>query len=321
MFKGILSLRCATRYYFYHILFEWEDALKESLNIPIKKINPVHKLVLQRMNKTGTIINNLHTDYYIAFLMNVESIKIYSGYNVIPIFCDVFSYTAEKLYYATRSCEIFYVTSYGMYEYLIEKFNCANVRYIPLTCPDSYIKNFELNYQDYPIQKRIIDVLQYGRRNEKLHSWMLTYVERHPETEYVYRHGNYKKTVYVSTKCKTMKKASSRKNFNELIHSSKIVFVSARGKDEKEGELKLDFVTPRIFEAIAAGCHVIGRYSDNKEKEIYGLEPICKIPDSYEEFEEYIGKLLRKETVNKDMYIEFLNKNKTSVRFINLFKN
>lgn len=47
MLKGILSLRGATRYYFYHVIFEWENALSEVLSIPIKRMNPFRKLFLQ----------------------------------------------------------------------------------------------------------------------------------------------------------------------------------------------------------------------------------------------------------------------------------
>lgn len=320
MLKGILSLRGATRYFFYHVLFEWEDALSESLDIPVKRVNPFQKAFLQRRKKEGSLKNNTREDYYIAFLMNVESVKIYSGYNVIPIFCDVFSHTAEKLYNQTRDCEVFYVTGYGVYEYFVDNLKCKNVRYIPQTCPDFYLKDFEYNCKNYPIDSRSIDVLQYGRRNRKLHEWMLTYVEMHPDVNYLYRDGDYKKPTYVSTKYGRMDKAVSRSSLNQLIHSSKIAFVSARGKDEKEEELNLDFITPRVFEVVAAGCHVVGRYSDNKEKEIYGLDAVCLIPGSYEEFEQSIDELLKKNTVNEDMYREFLNKNKTSVRFNEFFK-
>lgn len=320
MLKGILSLRGATRYYFYHVLFEWEDALSKSLNIPVKRMNPFRKILLQRRKKEEVLKSNTKEDYYIAFLMNVESTKIYSGYNVIPVICDIFSYTAEKLYNQTRDCEVFYVTGYGIFEYFTNDLKCKNVRYIPLTCPDFYLSEFEHNYKTYPIYNRTIDILQYGRRNEKLHEWMLTYVKTHPDVDYLYRDGDYKSTTYVSTKNGRIYKAFSRSSLNKLIHSSKIVFVSARGKDEKEGEQNLDFVTPRVFEVAAAGCHMIGRYSNNKEKEIYGLDSVCCIPESYEEFEQSIDELLKKNTVNGEAYREFLNKNRTSVRFNEYFK-
>lgn len=319
MFKGILSLRGSTRFYFYHIVYKWEDALSAALNVPIKRINPVRKIFLQKSGDERVLRNNLKEDYYIAFVMNVESIRCYVDYNVIPIVLDVFSYTADKLYNATRECEVFYVTSYGIYEYLINEFKCENVKYIPQSCPDFYLKNFESNYVKYPIGNRKIDVLQYGRRNEKLHKWMLAYVEKHPDINYLYRRGNYKKTVYISTKYGTEIKASNRNNFNQLIDSGKIIFVSARGKDEKEGEINLEFVTPRIFEAVAAGCHIIGRYSDNKEKEIFGIDHVCRIPNSYENFEEYVEFMLENASIDEKSYKEFLTRNKISVRFKEYF--
>lgn len=264
--------------------------------------------------------NNTREDCYITIILRAELAKIYSGYNVIPVFCDVYSYTAEKLYKQTRDCEVFYVTGYGIYEYFVNALNCKNVRYIPLTCPDFYLKDFEHTYKTYPVHNRSIDVLQYGRRNEKLHEWMLTYVKKHPEVDYLYRDGGYKRTTYVSTKNGRRYKAFSRGSLNQLLRSSKIAFVSARGKDGKEGELNLDFVTPRVFEVAAAGCHMVGRYSDNKEKEIYGLDAVCRIPESYEEFGRCIDELLEKNTIDEEVYREFLNKNRTSVRFNEFFK-
>lgn len=319
MLKGILSLRGATRYYFYHVIFEWEDALSETLNIPLKRMNPFRKILLQRRKKEVVLKNNTKEDYYIAFIMNVESLKIYSGYNVIPVICDVFRHTAEKLYNQTRDCEVFYVTGYGIYKYLKNNFKCNKVRYIPLTCPDFFLSEFEHNYKTYPIYNRTIDVLQYGRRNEKLHEWMCAYVKMHPDVDYLYRDGDYKCTTYVSTKSGRVYEAPSRSKLNQLMHSSKIAFVSARGKDEKEGELYLDFVTPRVFEVAAAGCHMVGRYSDNKEKEIYGLDLVCRIPESYEEFGKSLDELLKKHTVDEGAYKEFLNRNRTSVRFKEYF--
>lgn len=320
MQKGILSLRGATRYYFYHVIFEWEDALSESLNIPVKRMNPFRKVFLQRRKKEGVLKNNTREDYYIAIILRAELAKIYSGYNVVPVFCDVYSYTAEKLYEQTRDCEVFYVTGYGIYEYFVNDLKCGNVRYIPLTCPDFYLKEFEHNYKTCPIRNRTIDVLQYGRRNEKLHEWMLAYVKKYPDIDYLYRDGDYKRTTYVSAKNGKRYEAASRSSLNQLLHSSKIAFVSARGKDEKEEKLNLDFVTPRVFEVAAAGCHMVGRYSDNKEKEIYGLDAVCRIPGSYEEFEKAINELLVENTINEDAYREFLNKNRTSVRFREYFK-
>lgn len=320
MLKGILSLRGSTRYYFYHVIFEWEDALSKSLNIPIKRMNPFRKEFLQRRKKTGVLENNTREDYYIAFLTDVEAAKIYCGYNVIPIVCDVFSHTAKKLYNYTKDCEMFFVTGYGIYKYFKNDLKCKNVRYIPQTCPDFFLKDFAHNYETYPINGRTIDVLQYGRRNEKLHEWMLTYVKKYPDVDYLYRDGDYKHTTYISTKNRKIYKASSRSSLIQLIHSSKIAFVSARGKDEREGELNLDFITPRIFEVAAAGCHMVGRYSDNKEKEIFGLDAVCQIPGSYEEFEQSIDELLKRNTVNEEAYREFLNKNRTSIRFNEYFK-
>lgn len=306
MVKGIISLRGATRFYFFQNVYEWEDAIQEVLGIPIKKVNPFRKIYLQHKNiEQIHLHNNQSEDTYLAYVMNVESAKLYIDYNCIPIFADVFTYTADKLAEITKDCQIFFVTSWNMYQYLKENCGCKNVRYTLLPVSDLLEKRILINKK--------LDVVQFGRQNKKLHEWMLEYIKEFPDVEYIYREGNWKSVEYYSSKRGGIGEVKTREQFLEMLGATKVCLISARGKDEDEGEKGYEFITPRVFEAAAAKCQLIGRYSDGYDRQYCGLNKICSYPETYEEFRVALSEKL--ENFDRiDDYQEFIDKNKASVR-------
>lgn len=306
MIKGIISLRGGTRFYFFQNVYEWEDAIQKVLGIPIKKINPLKKAYLQRRKSNNIYLkNDLNKDVYLAYIMNVESAKLYVDYNCVPIFADVFTHTADKLVEITSGCQMFFVTSWNMYQYLKNNCGCNNVYYTFLPVSDLLEKQIIIDKK--------LDVVQFGRQNKKLHEWMLKYVKEYSDVEYIYREGNWKSVKYYSTRRGNIGEIRTREQFLKMLGLTKVCLISARGKDEAEGEKGYDFITPRVFEAAAAKCQLIGRYSDGYDYRHCGLDKICSCPETYEEFRATLSEKL-KNFNDTQGYEVFISKNKASVR-------
>lgn len=306
MLNRIISLKGSTRYYFFQTVYEWEDAIHKVLGLPITRMNPLRKLYYQHRDCSGfSLYNDLSKDNYLAFVMNVDSAKLYAGYSCVPVFLDVFTDTAPKLVEVTRNCQIFFVCSQNMYLHLKHDYGCANVRFIPQPVSDLLVERA-------PVKKQF-DVVQFGRSNRKLHEWMLRYVEEYPNIEYIYRKEGWKSTGYYSTQKGEIGSVKTRRQFLGMLGATKVCLVSARGKDELEGDKGYDFITPRIYEAAAAKCQLIGRYSDNYDSECCGIRQVCSCPETYEEFRDALTDRLE-HFDRLDGYQEFIAQNLASKR-------
>lgn len=72
-------------------------------------------------------------------------------------------------------------------------------------------------------------------------------------------------------------------------------------------------VTPRFFELISSGCHILARYEANPDTEYYELETIAKSITTYQQFEEELD-FARLEIVDMAKYATYLKKHYTSER-------
>lgn len=165
------------------------------------------------------------------------------------------------------------------------------------------------------VHDKDIDVIQLGRKNNKLHEYMLRYCKSHPEIQYVYQSADGSLT-YITTKGDNLGRFDKRSKYMEMLGRCKISLVSTPGCDNSRNWGGIDFFTPRFYESAAMYCHMIGRYTDNKEAEQIGVKMICSNIDGYEMFEEQINKCLSIDNkVCVDAYKEFLYSNCTKVRF------
>ena len=61
----------------------------------------------------------------------------------------------------------------------LKKRNCRNVFFFPLSISDKYVSG--------NINSKTIDVIQFGRKNRKLHEYMLRICKKNPDIEYIYQ--------------------------------------------------------------------------------------------------------------------------------------
>jgi len=90
---------------------------------------------------------------------------------------------------------------------------------------------------------------------------------------------------YISNKRGKIEGLEGRASYVGLLQSAKVAFYATPGIDGGEARTGgFNPVTPRLFEILAAGCHVVARYPDNDDTRFYGLQAICPSTDTYDQF-------------------------------------
>lgn len=302
----------------YDVMHEWEEDFSEALQIPAieiyqKSTGALKRNIVQFIGRARRILKmdwsrfrvNNYSKWHLVFVPNA---LVYLNYtylpNTIPIFLDFPDAMVNKIAYATKKLPIYFVIAYDIYDCL-KNAGSQNVEFIPMGISDSYVKQFP--------PKKTIDVVQFGRRNEKLHEWMMAYCSRHPEVEYVYViNSNYE---YFSTTRGNIGRFEERTDFCDLIDRTKIALVSSPGVEGKSRFGDIDFITARFYECAAHYCFMIGRYTKNKETDLIGLNDVCANVNSKEEFDKYMDEYLNADvTLNAIRYSEFLSNNVMSER-------
>ena len=155
-----------------------------------------------------------------------------------------------------------------------------------------------------------------------LKDWMMQYSKTHPDFTYVYNDRVVGRGMlnYVTSKGEVLGNGfSSRESFFELLQLSRVGLYSTPSIDKDKQIFNgldsngYDQVTPRLFEYIAAGCHVLARYPDNADTEYFQLRSIAPCIATYEEFESRMD-YARTNQVDSQAYAEWLSHHYTSTR-------
>lgn len=316
---SIVSERQYSKFAYWDVVYEWEDVFAEyfeykeitgKVNLVVRKIKDtcLHKypklfnflfLGTRKFRCDGKSIN-------LSFVMNANSYRLYTQKNNIPIFLD-FPYSAiDDIIIATEKIPVFFVTCYDIYKEMLKR-NCKNVRFIPLSISDKYYSK--------QIPTKEIDVIQFGRKNETLHNYMLEYCKTHNNVDYVYQKDGQQLT-YFSTQKGDLGRFDTRKAYFEFMSKCKVSLVSSPAIEGKRNfGPGVDFITPRFYESAVNYCYMLGRYTENEEANILNIASVCENIKSYEQFEECLDKYLEsKEFSKKTVYDEFIEKNITSER-------
>ncbi|SDO97983.1 hypothetical protein [Selenomonas ruminantium] len=311
----ILSERAYQKWPSWHVVYEWEDIIAEKANIPIvnysndigTRIHSFFRRLCKKFYKKWMpeYKFNLSCECYIMFIMNAASYHILPTNNIIPIFLDFPINMIDDITRVTKGLPVFFVTCKDIYNILSSN-GVKNVRYMPLSISDKHVQS------DVP--KKTIDVIQFGRKNNVLHDYMLKYCKERPNVEYIYQTDNGTLT-YISTTRGIIGKFDSRDEYFDLIKSSKISLVSTPGFDNSRTADfgNIDFVTPRFYESAASFCHMIGRYTSNDETTDLRLSDVCPNVSSYSEFANLVDAYLS-EDYDWHIQREFVNSNLTSLR-------
>lgn len=294
----------------YHVIYEWEDIFAQNgfnlvvckNGLPDRTVRRIRNYIKEKLG--GTFRYNGRT-YNFRWILDAKVYRRYTGLNTIPIFLDFPVHMVEEINRVTKELPFYWVTCHDIYLKLKEC-GSKNVLFIPLSISDKYFTGI--------VPEKKIDVIQFGRKNSKLHEYMMEYCRRNPETEYVYQTENGSLT-YESTIRGNVGKFDTRKEYFQMISSCRVSLVSSPGMDNSRDFGGIDFITPRFYESAANYCYMIGRYADNQEAKSIGIDRVCPNVSSYEEFERLMGSYLNSEGfTQKEAFDQFLRENVTSAR-------
>ena len=205
------------------------------------------------------------------------------------------------------------ISSKQVFDFLKLKQVNLNLFHWPLSLPDKYTF--------HPHEKKY-DCVLAGRPSAVLKNWMIRYSKTHPDFTYLYndRVAGGHRLNYVTSKGEVLGNCfSSREAFFELLQLSRVGLYSTPSIDKDKQTFNglnsngYDQVTPRLFEYIAAGCHVLARYPENADTEYFQLRSIVPHIATYEEFESRMD-YARTNPVDSQAYAEWLSHHYTSSR-------
>jgi hypothetical protein len=316
--EGIYTNRDTPQPSYWDIVHEWEDEFSRVLNVPLMAIGNAYANIY-RPSVARKVVNRVNgyqlTDrfffhprqYRVAFHIGPPSVySFHSRKNVIPILIDFWKHEDlrrfERIF---KLSEVVAITSRQAFCYLTSQGINLPIRHVALSLPDKYLHT--------SLREKDIDMIQVGRRNQKMEEFVMKFLEKHPQTHYVcaQRQGD----VYrmVSNKFGDMGIFTTRADFMELLKRSKISLVAAPGMDVDSirtgGFAPL---TPRFLESAACRCRLIAMYPDNEDFRWYNITEVAAPVGDYESFlrlaEEYIDERTAPD------YSAFLKKHVTSLR-------
>ena len=318
--ERILTNRRYLHEYYWQIVYEWEDCLSKQLKAPL-----LHNLFASCHIRwlwgkiTGAEATVPTTSKLaLAFVMRPYYLddNIAGKKNIIPAIIDYWLQSDadvkvfEEKY---RNNPAVLISSKQAFDFLKSKQVDVNLFHWPLSLPDKYA--FQPHEKQY-------DCVLAGRPSTVLKQWMLRYSENHPDFTYVYndRVAGRNMLNYVTSKGEVIGNSfSSRQTFFELLQLSRVGLYSTPSIDKDKQLFNgldsngYDQVTPRLFEYIAAGCHVLARYPSNSDTEFFNLSSIAPHISTYEEFESRMN-FARTNPVDSRTYTEWLSHHYTSVR-------
>ncbi|WCT13164.1 hypothetical protein [Mucilaginibacter jinjuensis] len=305
--KNIYSTRKSNSEVYSDLIYEWEDCIAQELGVPIFSSNKIYERIsyftyriaykiglsgfLQSVNRLISKPNS-YTLIYHLFPVTGFGYKVFS--DKVPYLIDfdknIDIDNFSKVY---KNCKLILVSSLNAYN-LLKQGNCPlNIVHLPLGLSNSY----QL-WKDYKGKK--YDAI-FVRKNRVLQEYAERYALSHPNFNYVFRtwsdNNIYRNNVYVSNLEGVLGEFSDRKEYINLLRSSKIAFYSTPGTDEVNSRF-INHVTPSLFEFIVNGCRIVARYTDNEETRSFGLSSIAESITSYEIFEKILTEHINDETDN-----------------------
>lgn len=308
------------------VVYEWEDIIASTCDIELDLVTQSHVnnnfnkpiyIYLQKLIRHSFFKKYIDSAFnfykrkkqlYVAFYL--YPLPVVNHYlhqdNFIIILLDCFEDVINLVPGYFSNTKLLFVTNLEVYNRLTTSSISAKIRYVPLSISDKY-------YSD-KVPEKSIDVLQIGRQNPVLHNWMLEYIKKHPETEYVYASIENNKHSYYSTTKGFLGPVDGRGNFMDFLGSAKVVLLSSPGIDGGEKRTGgFNPVTPRFYESAVKYCYMVGRYPENGEDFNYNkINSVCKNADSYLEFENYVSEMLATPFNQQEKYQKFIKKHLTS---------
>ena len=313
--RAILSRRRYKTWRSWHLVFEWEDVFCEKLNI--SRIPYFDEFLFQKLGKFYKRIPIQFFWFIPSLVFEMLPMKRntlhFNNRFVVPCIIDWYLKTDEELdafYKLYSKNRLVLVTSMQAYRYLSSIESPIRFGHLPLSLPDKY------RITPDTLFSKDLDVVLMGRQNPILLKWLFKYRETHPDLIIVSSKREADNYDYYTQEGEFVANARGRKQCMKLMKRSKVSLYSTKAMDDDYTDYNtngFNQVTPRFFECLATGNHVIARYKENEDTSFFELGSICPHTDSYESFETQMDYALS-HSVDMVFYSEYLNKHYTSTR-------
>ncbi len=329
--KNIISDRNFESWVSYQLIYEWEDQLSQTLQIPI--INNPDRLKTTLINRIRYNISKRISYPIIKLIRNIfpkkpneNSVSLYFNLivsapielkksrlnKIVPVIVDAFidKEFLSEFYSKYADCPLVLISSIEAYNYL-KSANCPlNIQYWGLSLPDKYKMNKDCIYS------KKYDILLAGRQNTCLEEYLERYILNNKNIDIVRSDIQNGQLIFTSNKDGVLGSFNSRDEYMQLLRKARIVFYATPGQDGGEKRTKgYNPVTPKYLESLSAQCKIILRYPDTVETQLYSLPSICPNIDNYESFEYQLNKYIdQKDEFDFEIYTDILNRSYTTVR-------
>jgi hypothetical protein len=328
---GIYTIRDTPHPYYWDIVYAWEDELSRVLSIPLihvgSRYDQIYKpdlmrKILNRLNfyQTKDRVLFQPSRYYLAFHIGPPGVySFHSRKDVVPIIIDFWKSEDLKQFKSIFSLnKCVFVTSKEVFNYLNGKQLNLKLNLLSLSLPDSMFHSYLQMRKKSNFNNRPFDLIQVGRQNSKLNTYIASLLKEFPEINYVWGKLEQGKMHMHSTRSGYLGIFDTRESFLELLSQSKISLLSAPGMDAdaiRTGGFSP--VTPRFLESAACGCHLVGMYRQNDDFIHYGIEEVCVNIKDYNDLKNTVLGWLSAKAAPRD-YTSFLQKHLTSKRAVQI---
>lgn len=310
--ENIITLRKMGRWTDYGLVFEWEDIFKEMFQ---SRFHYERHLFNNRFFNNKPILSHINLPHSCSFAFDMYARLRNSRWNtkhIIPCIIDYYldDNLVSKWERNYRKNPIVLVSSFQVYCHLKDKNIQLPIAHLPLSLSDKY------KITPNTCFNKKYDVILAGRPNKVFELFLSRYIAKHPNLYYVYNKKEPEGFVYYTNKGERLGIFSGHDSYMNLLSKSKVGFYSTPGIDGDEkrvGSHSWNQVTPRLFEYITSGCHVIARYPSNPDTNYFELEKVTLPATDYLSFENSLEKALSHD-VDMKMYSNYMSKHYTSVR-------
>lgn len=325
----LLSNRKYEHRVFWDLVREWEDSLSKYMNIPIYCIFSEsycysvfrHKFVRRMIRKLPFLkFFYVPCGYKLIFEMQPE-LPAPESYEEFGIHFDIdktIPWIIDCIF--TENDFVNFNEAYRKYPLvLISSMKSYNILKNRNLCPDVNIVHCALSISDKykmidseAMDEKQYDVVLAGRQEPVLLEYLEKYNYSHPGLIVVSRKQKGEKWEYQTSDGSSLGNMESRDDFINLLRKTRIGFYSTPHTHPQYAQTQ-DFVTPRILEYMACGCHVIAKYPINDDVNYWRLPEIIPSIDTYEQFEMAMDYSLSNK-IDSTKYEKFLSMHYTSVR-------
>lgn len=308
----IITLRNYIGYNDYGLVFEWENIFKEEFNATFFYEKHLFK---NRFVYNIPFISHIALPTGNSFVFDMYprfKDKRWNAKNIIPCIIDYYLDDKEipKLEKNYNKNPLVLISSRQVYCHLKALDVQLPIAHLPLSLSDKYRINPSTKFE------KKYDLVLAGRPNLQLQEYLKQYLQTKPNLLFVYNKKENGQFVYYTSTGDYLGPLNNRQDYINLLYKSKIAFYSTPGIDGDEkrtGNSLWSQVTPRLFEYIANGCHIIARFPKNEDTEFFELDKITLPADNYQVFKQSLDWALNND-VDMNLYSKYLEHHYTSER-------